>query len=539
MSRRVTETEALGELRSVGYEPTEPFPGSEAAWNVRCLSCGEPFVVRLKSIRAGRKPRHECLPVRPDEALASLSYTPSEPYPGKTKPWKVTCDLCGESFTVKFSAVVDGRRRRHGCTTRSLRIAEDEARSLLVKHRMKPLEDFPGADVRWRVACLECGHELQVRYSQLKRLKNGCKYCAGKAVDPDEAVKVMETAGFRPLEDYPGSHVPWRAACLNCGLESSPRYSLVRSRGSRCKYCARRALPEGEPERQMRERGLEPLEPYPGLHVNWRAKCVTCGTVVQPHFATVRHRGSGCWKCNGTREVEYGVPRAVWTHDEAAAVMEEAGLVPLETYPGATKPWRSRCMRCAREVSPRFAGVRHGKRCRYCDGRNAVHIDTVEAVLAAAGLEALEPYTSALTKWRLRCTRCGTEFRKKYNAVQQGGACPACADRGLDWGGPCLIYLITHERLGAHKVGISGLATDRLRRHGRDGWSVYKTMRVESGFRAYEIEQDVLRYLRLELGLPAFLSEVEMPQSGWTETFDADALALPDAWQLVLDFAQD
>jgi hypothetical protein len=44
------------------------------------------------------------------------------------------------------------------------------------------------------------------------------------------------------------------------------------------------------------------------------------------------------------------------------------------------------------------------------------------------------------------------------------------------------------------------------------------------GGRAIEIEKEILAYWRKDLDLPHYLSKHEMPQGGWTETVDADAI---------------
>ena len=55
------------------------------------------------------------------------------------------------------------------------------------------------------------------------------------------------------------------------------------------------------------------------------------------------------------------------THEEAAKVMIENGLTPLETYPGTGLPWRCRHEECGNVVTPRRAGVLKGQGvCRHC-----------------------------------------------------------------------------------------------------------------------------------------------------------------------------
>jgi predicted GIY-YIG superfamily endonuclease len=55
--------------------------------------------------------------------------------------------------------------------------------------------------------------------------------------DPDEAASVMRAANLEPLEPYPGVKVPWRARCQTCGEEVAPHFSTVQNGGG-CRYCA-------------------------------------------------------------------------------------------------------------------------------------------------------------------------------------------------------------------------------------------------------------------------------------------------------------
>lgn len=62
---------------------------------------------------------------------------------------------------------------------------------------------------------------------------------------------------------------------------------------------------------------------------------------------------------------------------------------------------------------------------------------------------------------------------------------------------------------------------------------MWRTLRFESGDLAYEIEQEVLSWLREELELPAYLSSEVMPQGGWTETVEAEEIELNEIWRKV------
>lgn len=67
------------------------------------------------------------------------------------------------------------------------------------------------------------------------------------------------------------------------------------------------------------------------------------------------------------------------------------------------------------------------------------------------------------------------------------------------------------------------------------GWDAYRTLYFAIGADAYAVEQDVLRWLRIVLGLPRHLSSGD----GASETVSADAIDLPTLWAAVERTAQE
>jgi hypothetical protein len=54
----------------------------------------------------------------------------------------------------------------------------------------------------------------------------------------------------------------------------------------------------------------------------------------------------------------------------------------------------------------------------------------VEKIMLEAGLEPLEPYKNALTKWKCKCLACGDIVHPRYNQIQQGnGGCNKCGTK--------------------------------------------------------------------------------------------------------------
>ena len=130
----------------------------------------------------------------------------------------------------------------------TLRVSSETATAFMCERGAKPLEQYPGAHVPWRCRCLQCRREIRPTYSSVQSGQRPCKYCAGKAVDPDEAARAYARAGAEPLVPYPGANGPWPCQCLNrnCGRKIRPRYRNVQSGQRPCKYCAGKAVDPDE-----------------------------------------------------------------------------------------------------------------------------------------------------------------------------------------------------------------------------------------------------------------------------------------------------
>jgi hypothetical protein len=119
---------------------------------------------------------------------------------------------------------------------------------------------------------------------------------------------------------------------------------------------------------------------------------------------------------------------------------------------------------------------------------------------------------------------------------QRQSGCRFCKVGGFDFKKPAIIYLITHEVFGAHKVGVAGASekNERLKKHVNQGWQVYKTKEFKVGENAYLIEQKTLAWLMTSKGLTAYLAPEQMPQGGSSETVDALEIDLPAIWAKIV-----
>ena len=223
--------------------------------------------------------------------------------------------------------------------------------------------------------------------------------------------------------------------------------------------------------------------------------------------------------------------------------MVQADLQPLEPYPGYNHPWRCRCLRCEREVTPRLGHIRQGRggclACGVIEGglKQRTSPAVAEAQLRAGGFEPLEPYPGlASSPWRCRCLTCGSQITAPLYKVRNGvRVCSGCADWGFDMTVPAVLYLLHHSQLGAVKVGITG-HPERLLRFQRRGWNVQHTLLFHTGAAAWTLEQAVLGRIRADLGLSFYLTPRQMQGvGGFTETFNAIQLPPGDLRCIVDD----
>jgi recombinational DNA repair protein (RecF pathway) len=470
----------------------------------------------------------------------------------------------------------------------------EEKRQIMIAAGLMPLEDYKHKDSPWLSKCLKCGKEVSPRFGSIRLGQGGCKYCAGVFMDEKDAIEALEKAGFKALAPYPGSQLPWEAECRACGKVSAPSLTNIRSLNSGCKFCAAQLKADSRKPSQeavlalmkkakmeplgnfsyennkkamacrclvcshtisptysslrdgkgcpycsmkrvdktsavklMLQNGLEPLTPYSSSASPWLCKCMTCQREVTPSYSAVRGGQSGCAYCAG-KKVDL---------QEALRLMRDKKLLPLVPYPGSANPWDSECLVCGKRTSPRLANLKNGHGgCLTCAGKLVEPADA-ERVMRQAGLEPMESYPGTHTPWRSKCLKCSREVTPTYGSVSRGSGCRYCAEIGIDYASPGYVYLITHSGMLSHKIGIANTNPrkkyyNRLTQHLSKGWQCVSRYEFSSAELAFRVEQDFLLWVRSDLGLGVYLSQHEMPQGGYTETFSGADPITPFAIKL-------
>jgi len=93
-----------------------------------------------------------------------------------------------------------------------------------------------------------------------------------------------------------------------------------------------------------------------------------------------------------------------------------------------------------------------------------------------------------------------------------------------------------HPEKGAVKIGYCAVDSVRVVDHERRGWILTGAVAAESSDAALQIEQSVLGQLqRPPFRLRPFVPASQMPQGGWTETFDASLMTPALLLRLIKD----
>lgn len=539
-SRRSNEQEAIDFMKKSGALPLEPYPGSKKPWLCRCMKCKKEITPSFGNVKSnGTNPCAYCSKkkIHPDDAIALMKKAglePLVPYPGSNTKWKCKHIKCGEVVYPMHSWIVAGQGgcQKCGYVKAGLkgRVREVIAIQVMNNAGLSPLEPYRGAGKPWKCKCLKCEQIVSPTYGSVKS-GTGCGVCAGKIVPSEKAVALMRESKLEPLVPYPGGKSSWKCRCLRCDKEVFPKYADIRNGDGGCKYCGGHFVEPEAAVALMIAANIKPLVPYVNAGTNWESECLACNKRINPTYNSVQQRGSGCKYC----------AKKFIDPEDAVHIMLKAKLEPLVPYPGSQAPWKCKCLRCNREVEPAYTAIQRGQKgCVYCGGKK-VDPDEAFRLMLAAGLTPLETYQRADKPWKCTCNKCKKLVTPTYTSIRIGqGGCRYCANKGIDYNEPAYLYLITHQVLGAHKVGIANSKTrvNRIKEHQKYGWELFKSIQFDSGDEAFQIEQKVLVWLRQERGLGVHLSKEQLPQSGYSETVDSTEIELSTIWAKVAEMSK-
>jgi hypothetical protein len=332
--------------------------------------------------------------------------------------------------------------------------------------------------------------------------------------------------------------------CLICNQESEVITASIRKRQNKgCEKCARSSslsLSEIDAIKDMQEKGLDPLEPWVGHKTRWLCKCLLCKQEVHVSRDSVRRRSPEFKGCIDCAKIAQNQKMIKDNEERILKRFQEKNLRLRTDYISSNSPIEVECLKCGHIFITKGLDIGRQKyACAKCSG-NYIDPTEAESFMISKGYKPLIPFPGSHKSWESIHVLCGNIVNPEYSSINSGnGGCKYCAGYGFQYSKPAYLYLITHEELNAHKIGIANPAkikkSDRLHRYQHHGWSIIKVWNFPNGKLAEDIENTVLLHLRVNLGIPSYLSANEMGgQRGHTETVSADAISLLELERLVI-----
>lgn len=243
-SVRMPVAEALQIMEEAGFQPLEEFRSVNEKWKCKCTKCGKVSSPSLKTVKNSGARCRFCRGLRLSEEdaiadLKSVGLTPMEAYVSSNTPWKCKCNSCGRETTIKHSKA---KHRGQGCSyCNEVRPLDDlDLLSIEIEQAgyklLNPLTRVRGSNKAIHVLC---GRTVEINTTGFKKGIGQCKWCASNApIDHETAQEIMVNAGYVPQEPFKTNASKWNSIHLNCGNSVAPTLKQIKAGKGGCRYCA-------------------------------------------------------------------------------------------------------------------------------------------------------------------------------------------------------------------------------------------------------------------------------------------------------------
>ena len=417
-------------------------------------------------------------------------------------------------------------------------LSQQHIEELFLKQGLVVLEPYVNSRTRIKSECLSCGKIVSPLYRQIWAGQSGCRDCSSSKfrLTDEQLDRLLKKRRLKKDGDYTNSKTPFECVCLDCGTKTQLVIANFRDGASfNCSGCnpagitrkKKQTVKESEIVRQIfYDYGFLLIGTYVGATKKVATKHLACGAINEMSLKTIKQGSGFCLSCMKNKKL---------SDKEALDILVKAGFTPLEPYVNSDTPWKSKCVKCERILSPTVHVLKTKKSgCAFCNGVK-IDPDEAERIMILAGFTPLDKYRNNKSKWKCRHDVCGKIVYPRFNSIQQGqGGCTSCSD-GFSYHEVSYFYLMIHENHQSLKIGISnsGSRDNRTKRHEKTGWRLIQKIEFENGWLAYEMEQTLLSEIRGNRNAPIHLSKVEMPQGGYSETISIEMMSLLELEKLV------
>ena len=489
--------------------------------------------------------------------------------------------ICSRDFTHSWSATISSRRKGSGCPicqNQKLLVGFNDLATLhpeLVPLWSQQLNgdlsprDLLGAPNRkvWWQCQNDKSHTWQSPPNRMVTQGSGCPVCSNRKIQagandiatlsPDllkEWAYDLNTA--EPQEIGPGSHVKvwWR-----CKVKETHVWKISpgnRVSGSGCPVCSGRQVEVGfndlasgyptiaEEWDFEKNRDLLPsmVTQHSSQSVYW--KCIRDSRHSWKAVVNSRTRGNGCPVCSG-HLIKSGINDLSSVNPALAEQWHpelNQTLLPTEVSPGSTQKVWWVCVKSSDHLWQASISSRHriGAGCPVCANLKVIPgfndlattkpdlvIDWHASLNTDVKPSEIVAGTNRSVWWQCPSVKSHV-WRASVKSRAAGRGCPDCSPTGYSTTQKGILYFIFHPELRARKIGVTNsiLGAGRLKRFAEKGWTVLEVWDSEHGIVPLAAETRLLRWIRLDIGLPPYLSRDEMPGTGgWSETFSAEGVS--------------
>lgn len=146
-------------------------------------------------------------------------------------------------------------------------------------------------------------------------------------------------------------------------------------------------------------------------------------------------------------------------------------------------------------------------------------------------------------KQGLDCQKCGAILTEHIPSVRCGSSCPECGRYAFFPDQPSYLYLLTHEQLKLHKIGIGTVGSDKdlLQKLIGEEWQVQGLWHHQDKRKTFQWEKAIFKELAALISsrgpeTPGFIGNRDQH---WVQSISADVITISALIKLASKIATD
>lgn len=225
----------------------------------------------------------------------------------------------------------------------------EELRTILAIKEIRLISSkWIDTDTKYEMECLVCGNHWRALGSAFfnSRRVAGCKTCAMKQLQESNSGNLKGLRDFAKSyggivlsTEYSTASNYYQFRCKE-GHEFRGKLNNMKSRRQFCPECENRQKREPGTEevalKRIKERGLVAIGKFESFDMPFLCRCLNCGEASNVVISHLKQGIKGCPYCSGKKTRER----------DAMEVLKELGFKPIEKFPGGSKPWAIKCVKC-------------------------------------------------------------------------------------------------------------------------------------------------------------------------------------------------